>query len=59
MKFDVAMQRTEYRSHTFTVEADSRDEAEQAADEASCDFDWHDASIGSADEECVGITEVK
>jgi hypothetical protein len=55
MKFDVDMQRTEYRSHTFTVEADSREQAEEAAEEASCDFNWHDASLKSADEDVVGV----
>lgn len=53
MKYQVTMQRQEFRTHTFEVEADSLEEAETKAEEASWDYNWLDSSIEHADEEII------
>ena len=57
-KFNVTIQRTEYRYHDFLVEASDRDAAERVADKQSCDFDWHDAGMKNAEEAVVATREV-
>jgi hypothetical protein len=54
-KYKVTIQRTEFRSHTFEVDADNRSEAEEAAETASCDYDWHDSPIGAAHEDVISV----
>jgi hypothetical protein len=57
MKYQVVVQRTEHREHTFTVEADSRNEASAKALDAASDHDFNQNAVGHADESVVGIRE--
>ena len=59
MQYDVTIQRAEYREHTFRVEAENEDEAQDAAMEAACDYNFLDSPVDSADEEVISITRVK
>ena len=58
MKYLVTVQRIEYKSHDFEVEAASREEAKELGVEMSNDYDYGDGSIGSAEESVVGIREI-
>ena len=49
--FDVAMERVEYRRHTFRVKADTPAIAESIARKMSKDYDWANSSTYHADEE--------
>jgi hypothetical protein len=57
-KFDVTIQRTEYREHVFRVEARNRDEAWHAGLQAAQDYDFHDSPVDSAGEDVTAITAV-
>ena len=59
MKFLVTVQRTEYKSHEFEVEADSPEAAEDAALDAVGDFDFNCATVGNAEESVVSVKEKK
>jgi hypothetical protein len=54
-KFDVTVQRAEYREHTFTVSANSPGEAQEKALDAACDYNFLDSPVHSAKEEVVAI----
>jgi hypothetical protein len=56
-KYDVTIQRTEYREHVFRVEADNQTQAELAALEASCDYNFNDSPVDHANEEVTGVLE--
>jgi hypothetical protein len=58
MQFDVTVQRTEYREHTFLVEADNRDAAFHAGLEAANDYDFYDSPVDSAREAVTAIVPV-
>ena len=62
MKIKVSISRTESRFHDFEIEmpddmnpAEAKANAQDAAVEMACDFDWHDAKSTSADYEVEGI----
>lgn len=57
-RFNVTIQRSEYKEHVFEVEATNRQEAYDAAREASNDYDFWNSPIKSADEVVVGIKAV-
>jgi len=60
-KFNVIMQRTEYRTHVFeSIEADTPEQAEEKVEqELIPDFDWHHtATCTHADENVVLTKEV-
>lgn len=59
MKYLVTVQRIEYKSHDFEVEAASREEAKELGYEMSNDYDFGDSSIQSADESVIGVREVE
>ena len=56
--YNVTIQRTEYREHTFRVQAESLEGADVAAAEFSSDYDWRDSSIDSAKEETTSVDAV-
>jgi hypothetical protein len=57
-KFRVTVQRTEYRAHTFEVEADDKSAAEELTMDEECgEFDWSDADLRNATEEVTAIEE--
>jgi len=58
MQFDVTIQRTEYREHVFRVEAENEDAAHAAAMDASCDYDFHDSPVSSADEDVTAVVPI-
>ena len=58
MKFDVTIQRTEYREHVFRVEAENEAAAHDAAMEATCDYNFRDSPVGYADEEVTAVVPV-
>lgn len=53
LKYQVTVRRNEYREHTFEVEANSREEAEDKALEASSDHDYSQNTVHYTDEEVV------
>lgn len=55
MKYDVTIQRAEYREHTFQVEADSEDMAHDAAMEAVCDYNFLDSPVITSNEDVTSI----
>ena len=58
MKFNVTIQRTEYREHVFEVEADSPEEAVEKAEEESCDYNFYNSPISSATEEVIAVKDI-
>ena len=58
MKFDVTVQRTEYREHTFRVEAKDSEDAWHKGMEAANDYDFHDSPVDSAGEDVTSVVEV-
>jgi len=58
MKFDVTIQRTEYREHVFRVEAENETTAHEVAMEEACDYNFLDSPVSSADEEVTAIVSV-
>jgi ribosomal protein S20 len=57
-QFKVTIMRTESRNHTFIVQAEDKDQAEELAFEMSNDFDWKVShSVHHADEQVVGVKE--
>jgi len=58
MQFDVTVQRTEYREHVFRVEAADHESALQAGLAASCDYDFHDSPVDSAEKDVTAIVPV-
>lgn len=56
MRFDVTIQRTAYREHVFTVEAENEDAAHDVAIEEACAYNFLDSPVSSAIEEVTGIT---
>lgn len=55
MKYNVTVKRVEQREHTFEVDADSPEEAEEKALESACDHDFNQNSVSFADEEVVSV----
>lgn len=55
MKFQVTVRRAEYRSHVFTVDASSPDEAEEVAMDEAGDHDFSQNSVNHADKEVVMV----
>ena len=56
--FEITVQRCEFRSHTFKVESENEEAAREIVmNEVSCDYDWYDSPISSANEEVIAITE--
>jgi len=51
MKWKVTVQRVEYRSAEFVVDADDADEAEDKGLEASCDHDFSVNTVDHAEED--------
>ena len=58
MIFDVTVQRTEYREHTFRVEAKNKGEAWEKGMDAAEDWDFHDSPVDSAGEEIIAILPI-
>ena len=57
MKYAVTIQRIEYKSHTFEVEADNKDKAEEQALEESQDYNFN-LSIDNAHESVIDICPI-
>lgn len=55
--FAVKIQRTEYREHTFYVDAATKSAAETAGLLAACDHNFLDDTVSSAHEEVVSVAE--
>jgi hypothetical protein len=55
MKFNVTVQRTEYREHTFLIEADSEDDAWYAGLSAANDHNFGEDRVTEAGEEVTAI----
>jgi hypothetical protein len=58
MKFNVTVQRTEYREHVFQVEADDRAAAFRAGLTATFDYNFNDSPVYSAEEDVTAIVPV-
>lgn len=57
MKWEVTVERTEIRQHTFLVEAKTRKEAyELALDEAAANHNFNDDSLDSAVDKVTELT---
>jgi hypothetical protein len=57
MKYQVTVRRKEYREHIFEVDAESREDAEDKALEASCDHDFGQNTVHYADEDVTFVSE--
>ena len=55
MKWKVTVQRVEYRSAEFVVDADDADEAEDKGLEASCDHDFSVNTVDHAEEDVTSV----
>ena len=58
MKFDITIQRTERREHTFRVYAPSREAAVRTAEYAAESYNFYDGPVESATEEAIAIREL-
>jgi prephenate dehydrogenase len=56
MKYQVTVRRKEHREHVFEVEADSREEAEDKALEASYDHGFNQNQVHYADEDVTFVS---
>ncbi len=59
MKYLVTVQRTEYREHTFEVEANDLHEADLLGMEAANDWNFGDSTVSSATEEVTAIVPIE
>jgi hypothetical protein len=50
VKYDVTVQRVEYREHVFRVDGENDSDAFHAGLEAACDYDFHNSPVYSASE---------
>jgi len=57
MKYQVTVRRKEHREHVFEVDAESREEAEDKALEASCDHDFDQNTVHYADEDVTFVSK--
>lgn len=57
MKFDVTVEREEYRTHVFTVEADNTEDAYDKAMEEAYNFDFNNAHVDYAGHEVISVRE--
>lgn len=59
MKFSVTVEREEYRTHVFVVEADNNEDAYGKAMEEAYNFDFSNAHVDYAGHEVTSVKETE
>ena len=57
-EYEVVYERKEIRQNVFKVQANSKEEAEEIADELNEDHDWNESSIIHGDDGVIQVREV-
>ena len=58
MLVDVTIQRRELKDHSFSIEAETLEDAEDKAGQQSLDYDWANSSVFYKEEEVDDVYQI-